>query len=100
MLAADPSCAYEPAPGAAVVARREGVRYGAEFAPQLAWAPEAAARLARIPSFVRGVVAERVEAYARRTGRREITLSLLAEVRQAMPVDFSKRLPFFAKADG
>jgi radical SAM protein with 4Fe4S-binding SPASM domain len=100
VLAADPSCTYEPAPGAAVIARRESVRYGAEFTPQLAWAPDAQARIARIPSFVRGVVAERVEAYARRTGRREITLELLAEVRQAMPVDFSKTLPFFAKADG
>ena len=97
VLAADPSCTYEPAPGAAVIPRRDGLRYGAEFTPQLAWAPDAQARMARIPSFVRGVVAERVEAYARRTGRREITLELLAEVRQAMPVDFSKRLPFFAK---
>jgi hypothetical protein len=83
-----------------VIARGAGVRYGAEFTPQLVWAPDATARLARIPSFVRGVVAERVEAYARRTGRREITLDLLAEVRRAMPVDFSKKLPFFAKADG
>ncbi len=97
VLAADPSCTYEPPAGAALIARREGVTYGAEFTPQLAWAPEAQARIARIPSFVRGVVAERVEAYARRTGRREITLELLAEVRQTMPVDFSKRLPFFAR---
>ncbi len=97
MLAADPSCTYEPPAGAALIARRAGVTYGAEFTPQLAWAPEAQARIARIPSFVRGVVTERVEAYARRTGRREITLELLAEVRQTMPVDFSKRLPFFAR---
>jgi hypothetical protein len=36
-----------------------------------------------------------VEAWARRQGRREVTPELLAEVRSAMPIDFSKRRPFF-----
>jgi hypothetical protein len=53
----------------------------------------------RIPSFVRAVVMRRVEDYARRTGRAEITADLLAEVRRAMPVDFSKRAPFFLERD-
>jgi hypothetical protein len=56
--------------------------------------------VARIPSFVRGVVMERVEAWARRQGRREVTPELLAEVRGALPIDFSKRKPFFATDDG
>ena len=53
----------------------------------------------RIPSFVRGVVMERLEAYARRQGKTQVTLELMREVRQNMPVDFSKRSPFFASDD-
>jgi radical SAM protein with 4Fe4S-binding SPASM domain len=95
-LAADPSCAYEPVGAAAPPLERvREVAYGDEFAPALVWADAARARLARIPSFVRGVVMQRVEAYARRQGRREVTPELLAEVRSAMPIDFSKKRPFF-----
>ena len=100
VLAADPSCTYEPPPGAAVIAARRAVTYGAEFRPVLAWSPAARERVARIPSFVRGVVMERVEEWARRQGRREVTPELLAEVRGALPIDFSKRKPFFATDDG
>jgi len=99
VLAADPSCAYEPADGAPVLEAQRDVTYGAEFRPTLAWAPAARERLERIPSFVRGVVIQRVEEWARRNGRREITPELLAEVRSAMPIDFSKKRPFFV-ADG
>jgi hypothetical protein len=49
----------------------------------------------RIPSFVRGVVMQRVEEWARSKGRGEITPEMLAEVRSAMPIDFSKKRPFF-----
>jgi len=38
---------------------------------------------------------QRVEDWARRQGRREVTPELLAEVRSAMPIDFSKKRPFF-----
>ena len=101
LLAADPSCAYEPPAGgdAAVIAAVRETTYGAEFQPALTWTPAAQERVARIPSFVRGVVMQRVEEWARRHGRHEITPELLAEVRQAMPIDFSKRQPFFV-ADG
>src|SRR5207237_883449 len=34
-------------------------------------------------------------AWARRQGRREVTPALLAEVRRALPIDFSKKRPFF-----
>ena len=54
----------------------------------------------RIPSFVRGVVMQRVEDYARRNGHRQVTPELLAEVRRAMPIDFSKRKPFFVTDNG
>jgi radical SAM protein with 4Fe4S-binding SPASM domain len=100
VLAADPSCTYEPRPGAEVIVAERPVSYGAEFPPALRWSPEARARLERIPSFVRGVVTERVEQYARRQGAHEVTIELLGEVRNAMPIDFSKRRPFFAEAEG
>ena len=99
VLAADPSCAYEPSPGAAVVEPHRTMTYGAEFTPALVWADAACERMTRIPSFVRGVVMQRVEEYARKHGKREITTELLSEVRSAMPVDFSKKRPFFVTDD-
>jgi len=67
--------------------------------PAMRWSPAASARVDRIPSFVRGVVVQRMEDYARERGLQEITVELLSEVRRAMPIDFSKRLPFFARDD-
>jgi len=95
VLAADPSCAYEPTGAVPLIERMREVTYGAEFTPALVWSDAARARIERIPSFVRGVVMHRVEEWARRQGRREVTPELLAEVRSALPVDFSKRRPFF-----
>jgi hypothetical protein len=48
---------------------------------------------------VRGVVMARVEDFARERGAGRITLDLLAEVRSRMPVDFSRRRPFFLETD-
>jgi hypothetical protein len=73
--------------------------YGQAPEAAMTWAPDAEARMRRIPSFVRGVVVERVEAYARREGYQIVTAELLKEVRKNMPVDFSKRLPFFMRHD-
>jgi len=99
VLAADPSCVYEPGAGAPLIEAAREVTYGADFQPALSWSPAARERVARIPSFVRGVVMQRVEDWARRQGRSEITPELLAQVRGAMPIDFSKKRPFFV-ADG
>ena len=96
-LAADPSCVYEPDEAAPLVEPSGTVTYGSAVAPELAWAPDAEARMRRIPSFVRGVIVQRVEQYARRQGHAEVTVELLREVRSAMPVDFSKRMPFFLR---
>jgi hypothetical protein len=71
--------------------------YGAAATRRLRWSPAAEERLRRIPSFVRGVVVERLESYAERQGHTEVTVELMQEVRRAMPVDFSKRLPFFTR---
>ena len=95
VLAADPSCVYEPGAGAPLIEVAREVTYGADFQPALSWSPAARERVARIPSFVRGVVMQRVEDWARRQGRSEITPELLAQVRGAMPIDFSKTRPFF-----
>ncbi|HEX9705516.1 MAG TPA: radical SAM protein [Gemmatimonadales bacterium] len=101
VLAADPACTYEPRPGAPVIEQVREVAYGQDFTPALAWSAAAQERVRRIPSFVRGVVMKRVEDYARRQGRREVTPDLLSEIRSAMPIDFSKRKPFFvSEADG
>ena len=95
VLAADPSCLYEPTGDTALLEPARAIAYGDDFTPALVWADAARERMARIPSFVRGVVMQRVEQWARRQGRREITPEMLAEVRSAMPIDFSKRKPFF-----
>ncbi|HMH83116.1 MAG TPA: radical SAM protein [Gemmatimonadales bacterium] len=100
VLAADPSCVYQPTGDTAPIEPARALAYGDDFTPALVWADAARARMERIPSFVRGVVMQRVEEWARRQGRREVTPELLAEVRSALPIDFSKRKPFFVTDDG
>lgn len=97
--AADHSCAYEPVGTRAPVARTRDVRYGMPATPVLEWSDDARARVDRIPSFVRAVVVERVEKFARERGHARVTAEVMAEVRSTMPVDFSKRLPFFMRGD-
>ncbi|MDX1673376.1 MAG: radical SAM protein [Longimicrobiales bacterium] len=98
LLAEDPSCAYEPAGGPVVRVERD-TAYGRPAERELAWSPDARERMERIPSFVRGVVTRRVESFARDRGDDRITLETLAEVRRSMPVDFSRRKPFFLRDD-
>jgi hypothetical protein len=99
LLAADPSCTYEPPVGAPLIERTSTMAYGMPAPASMRWTPEATHRLERIPSFVRGVVARRLEDYARDHGLSEVSLDLMREVRRAMPIDFSKRTPFFAGDD-
>ncbi len=98
-LAADASCAYEPTGAEPLIEPVREVSYGDRPHPGLPWASDAEERMRRIPSFVRGVVVSRVEAFARERGHSEVTVELLREVRRAMPVDFSKRRPFFLSDD-
>src|SRR5690242_2857192 len=65
VLAADPSCAYEPTGDTTPIVPAREIAYGEDFAPALVWAQAARERVDRIPSFARGVVMQRVEAYAR-----------------------------------
>jgi Proto-chlorophyllide reductase 57 kD subunit len=95
VLADDPSCVYQPKATAAPIERVRPVTYGMHADRTMPWDAAAEARLQRIPSFVRAVVAHRIEEYAKRHGQTEITLNVMREVRQSMPVDFSKKRPFF-----
>lgn len=97
-LGPDLSCSYEPAPGVApTVALARNVMYGEAPALGLPWSPEAESRLSAIPSFVRGVVGSRIEKFAIDAGYDRVTLEVMSEVRKGMPIDFSRRMPFFAR---
>jgi AdoMet-dependent heme synthase len=99
VLAEDASCVYEPTGDRPVIVPPRPVTYGASVERGLAWSDEARRRIERVPGFVRGVVVARVEQFARDRGHACVTAELLDEVRRALPVDFSKRLPFFARGD-
>jgi radical SAM protein with 4Fe4S-binding SPASM domain len=98
-LGEDPSCVYEPPAGRPLVERAPLLYGGAPAPSALAWSPAARERMRKIPSFVRGVVMRRVEDFARSRGIETVTPELLSEIRRAMPVDFSKRRPFFLGDD-
>ena len=97
LLAEDPACVYEPAGGPPVAPARTLTYGAAPAAPTLPWTEDARARMARVPGFVRAVVCKRVEGYARERGYAAVTPDVLDEVRREMPVDFSKKLPFFLR---
>ena len=100
-LGEDESCAYEPS-GTAELVRpaAASVTYGSDArATEMPWTPEAEARVNRIPSFVRGVVVDRVESWAKQNGHEEVTAEMLSQMRSRMPVDFSRRRPFFLGRD-
>jgi AdoMet-dependent heme synthase len=98
LLGADESCAYTP-PGDRPVIEPRAVAYGMTAEKTLAWSPDAEERMRRVPSFVRGVVMKRVEDWAKKNGHSLITRELIDDIRRQMPVDFSKKLPFFLRKD-
>jgi radical SAM protein with 4Fe4S-binding SPASM domain len=100
VLGADDSCAYQPSGEVAVIEAGARVSYGAAVDMSMSWDEDARVRMQRIPSFVRGVVTARIESYARERGYDSVTVELLDEVRRSMPVDFSRRRPFFLEEDG
>ncbi|HUH13517.1 MAG TPA: radical SAM protein [Longimicrobiales bacterium] len=97
-LAEDASCAYEPT-GAPLVEPRRSLTYGRAAEETLEWDDDARERIARVPSFVRGVVTARVETFARERGHARVTTDVMDEVRRSLPVDFSKRMPFFLRRE-
>ncbi len=99
-LGPDDSCVYEPTGEVPLIARVQAVAYGQAAASEMAWSPEARARLDKVPSFVRGVVTARVEKFALERGYSSVDIEVTEEVRKSLPVDFSKKLPFFLGRGG
>ena len=97
LMGADHSCAYEPGGDVPLIGAQREVTYGAPAAPGMEWSEDARGRIEQVPGFVRGVVIARVEAFATERGYPRVTAEVMAEVRRSMPVDFSRRLPFFAR---
>jgi radical SAM protein with 4Fe4S-binding SPASM domain len=82
-MAEDPWCTYAPGRHGGVPIRfDDATTYGLEERREMRWTPEAEARLRSAPSFVRGMVSRRVEAYARSRGYTEVTPAVLDEVRR------------------
>jgi len=96
-LGPDDACAYDPPGDRSLIHPDRAITYGQASTPLLPWTPEARSRMARVPSFVRGVVTRRIEDFARRRGYPTIDTRVMAEVRCSLPVDFSKRMPFFLR---
>ena len=78
LMAEDPWCVYEPGEfGGQPISFNRGNYYGLDTSSKdvaLTWTEEAEARLNQIPAFVRGMVAKRVEGYARERGCDRVTL--------------------------
>lgn len=70
-LAEDPWCLYTPG--------RNNTTSGEM--DEVTWSEEAKKRMSKAPAFLRGMIAKRVEAYAKAHGIKEITPELLAEMR-------------------
>lgn len=84
-LAEDPSCVYEPGGyGKEAIALSPEKTYGIGEVYELAWTPEAKARLAAIPAFARGMVVKAVEKAARRRGQAVVDGALMTELRKEM----------------
>jgi radical SAM protein with 4Fe4S-binding SPASM domain len=97
MLRQDPSCGYVPT-DAPLVMPAKAVTYGQPQASEsMPWSDEARERIARVPGFVRGVVVARVENFARERGFDAVTPDVMDAVRKEMPLDFSRRMPFFMR---
>jgi radical SAM protein with 4Fe4S-binding SPASM domain len=95
-MGSDDSCVYVPTGDVEPIPAKD-TTYGTPVKAELHWAPDAEERMRRIPSFVRGVVIKRTEEYAKSHGHTRITLELLDEIRKGLPIDFSKKQPFFMK---
>ena len=99
LMAEDPLCTHTPAsspgrPFSPSAARPRAVRgragtpaieYGPESPPTIAWDDAAAARMKRIPAFVRGMVVRAVEESCRKNGLDRVTVEELERIRARMP---------------
>jgi hypothetical protein len=108
LMAEDPLCTHTPGTfagsplllarrgpgkGGAIRSRTAGtgaqgtptIEYGPESRTTIAWDDEAAARMKKIPSFVRGMVVTAVEDTCRKSGLDRVTVEELERIRARMP---------------
>jgi hypothetical protein len=97
LMAEDPLCTHTPGKFAgsplltvrsAAVSATPGARtveYGLESAPTIEWDEAAAARMKKIPAFVRGMVVRAVEESCRESGLDRVTVEELERIRARMP---------------
>jgi hypothetical protein len=96
-MAEDPLCTHTPgkfvgspllalhgaaAPGTPGV---RAIEYGPESPATIAWDDAAAARMKKIPAFVRGMVLRAVEESCRKSGLDRVTVEELERIRARMP---------------
>ena len=93
LMAEDPLCTHTPgkfaaSPLLAIRGRAQGthaIEYGPESPATIAWDDEAAARMKKIPAFVRGMVIRAVEESCRKGGLDRVTVEELERIRARMP---------------
>jgi AdoMet-dependent heme synthase len=98
LMAEDPLCTHTPGKfaGSPLLAIRgrtsvagaqgpPGIEYGTESTTTIAWDDAAAARMKKIPAFVRGMVVKAVEDSCRRNGIARVTAEELEKIRARMP---------------
>ena len=99
LMAEDPLCTHTPGTfagspllaigGRASVAGAQGspamIEYGPESPKTIAWDDAAAARMKKIPAFVRGMVVGAVEESCRKNGLDRVTVEELERIRARMP---------------
>jgi radical SAM protein with 4Fe4S-binding SPASM domain len=98
LMAEDPLCTHTPGKfvgspllalhGPGAVSGTPGpasIQYGPESPATIAWDDAAAARMKRIPAFVRGMVVRAVEDSCRRNGLDRVTVEELERIRARMP---------------
>jgi radical SAM protein with 4Fe4S-binding SPASM domain len=94
-LAEDPACAYEPGTsGREPITLPDEQTFGLDVQLAVEWSPEARARLQRLPSFARGMVAKGVERYAAAHAIRRITPEVMRAVREQAEARFGRRFTF------
>jgi radical SAM protein with 4Fe4S-binding SPASM domain len=98
LMAEDPLCTHTPgtfagSPLLAIRGRAAGagplappaIEYGPESPPTIPWDDAAAARMKKIPAFVRGMVIRAVEESCRKAGLDRVTVEELERIRARMP---------------
>ena len=99
LMAEDPLCTHTPGKfaespllltlrGPAAVSGSRGtpaIEYGVESATTIVWDDAAAARMKKIPAFVRGMVVRAVEESCRKNGVSRVTAEELERIRARMP---------------